>query len=116
MAEKDEDRVARKKTKAANPTGAEKPTPKNRWRRFQKPIRRVWHTKDDPHCAPGMTFHGLRHSAITRLRSSGMRPKVIALLTGHTSDEIVHSYDPASDVELYGGLESVHALKVSKGS
>ncbi len=72
--------------------------------------------KDDPHCAPGMTFHGLRHSAITRLRSSGMRPKVIALLTGHTSDEIVHSYDRASDTELYGGLESVQDLKVSKGS
>ena len=77
--------------------------------------------KDDPHCAPGMTFHGLRHWAITRLRSTGMRPKVIALLRGHTSDEIVHSYDRASATELYGGLESVHAppprkLLVSKHS
>ncbi len=72
--------------------------------------------KDDPRFRPGMTFHGLRSTAITRLRSSGMRPKVIALLTGHTSDEIVHSYDRASHAELYGGLESVHAERVDRGS
>ena len=45
------------------------------------------------------------HTAITRLRKSGMRPKVLRLLTGHSSDGMIDYYDNPLDAELYRGLE-----------
>ncbi len=47
--------------------------------------------------APGLTFHGLRHTVATRLADAGADERTIMAMTGHTTAAMVQRYTKSAD-------------------
>ncbi|HEX3501031.1 MAG TPA: tyrosine-type recombinase/integrase, partial [Stellaceae bacterium] len=64
--------------------------------RFFKFIRKL---KEDGKVAPGLTFHGLRHTMAKRIADSGGDTRDIMSITGHETEAMVANYTKEADQE-----------------
>ncbi len=65
-------------------------------------------------CLEGLTFHGLRYTAATKLAEAGCSLKEIAAITGHRSLAMLEKYSRGADQKKLAGAAMLRLENASR--